>query len=77
VGRRVRRPAPPRAEPPRRADRPPGPATYAIKETQEEIAFREYRLLRDLQRLGLPAVVAAGVVTGREDADGEELPARC
>ncbi len=49
--------------------------TYAVKETVEEIAFREYRLLRDLQRLGLPAVVPQGVVTGREDAAGEELPA--
>jgi hypothetical protein len=45
---------------------------YAIKETQEEMAFREYRLLRDLQRLGLPAVKPVGVVTGRED--GQELP---
>ena len=33
-----------------------GDSTYAVKETVEEIAFREYRLLRDLQRLGLPAV---------------------
>jgi len=49
--------------------------TYAVKETVEEIAFREYRLLRDLQRLGLPAVLPQGVVTGRVDADGEELPA--
>ena len=48
---------------------------YAVKETVEDIAFREYRLLRDLQRLGLPAVVPQGVVTGRTDADGEELPA--
>jgi hypothetical protein len=52
-----------------------GDTTYAVKETVEEIAFREYRLLRDLQRLGLPAVRAQGVVTGRVDADGEELPA--
>lgn len=52
-----------------------GERTYAVKETVEEIAFREYRLLRDLQRLGLPAVVPQGVVTGRVDADGEELPA--
>src|SRR3954454_18764799 len=51
-----------------------GDHTYAIKETQEEIAFREYRLLRDLQRLGLPAVQPVGVVTGREDAQGEPLP---
>src|SRR3954447_8969744 len=47
---------------------------YAIKETQEDIAFREYRLLRDLHRLGLPAVTPVGVVTGREDDAGEELP---
>jgi hypothetical protein len=48
---------------------------YAVKETQEEIAFREYRLLRDLQRMGLPAVVPQGVVTGREDEADEPLPA--
>ena len=47
---------------------------YAVKETVEDIAFREYRLLRDLQRLNLPAVVPQGVVTGRVDAAGEELP---
>lgn len=47
---------------------------YAVKETVEEIAFREYRLLRDLQRLNLPAVVPQGVVTGRVGKDGEELP---
>src|SRR3954453_7986229 len=51
-----------------------GDRTYAIKETQEEIAYREYRLLRDLQRLGLPAVVPQAVVTGRVDTDGEALP---
>jgi hypothetical protein len=49
--------------------------TYAVKETQEPIAFREYRLLRDLQRLGLPAVVPQGVVAGRVDEHGEPLPA--
>ncbi|MFA6576945.1 MAG: lipopolysaccharide kinase InaA family protein, partial [Nocardioides sp.] len=52
-----------------------GAHTYAVKETVDEIAFREYRLLRDLQRLGLPAVVPQGVVTGRIDPEGEELPA--
>jgi hypothetical protein len=52
-----------------------GDNTYAVKETVEEIAFREYRMLRDLQRLGLPAVVPQGVVTGRVDEHGEELPA--
>jgi tRNA A-37 threonylcarbamoyl transferase component Bud32 len=53
----------------------PGSNTYAVKETVEELAFREYRLLRDLQRLGLPAVVPQGVVTGRVDEHGQELPA--
>jgi hypothetical protein len=48
--------------------------TYAVKETQEEMAFREYRLLRDLQRLALPAVRPLGVVTGREDPTGAPLP---
>lgn len=52
-----------------------GRRTYAIKETQEPLAFREYRLLRDLHRLGLPAVLPQGVVTGRTDAHGEHLPA--
>jgi hypothetical protein len=52
-----------------------GQRTYAVKETQAPIAFKEYRLLRDLQRIGLPAVVPQGVVTGRVDEHGEELPA--
>ena len=52
-----------------------GDMTYAVKETVEAIAFREYRMLHDLQRMGLPAVVAQGVVTGRVDEHGEELPA--
>jgi hypothetical protein len=52
-----------------------GQRVYAVKETTEELAFREYRLLRDLQRMGLPAVRAQGVVTGRVDEEGEELPA--
>ena len=52
-----------------------GERTYAVKETVEEMAFREYRLLRDLQRIPLPAVLPQGVVTGRVDADGHELPA--
>lgn len=52
-----------------------GGGTYAVKETVEDIAFREYRMLRDLHRIGLPAVLPQGVVTGRVDANGEELPA--
>jgi hypothetical protein len=52
-----------------------GTRTYAVKETNEEIASREYRLLRDLERLGLPSVAPKGVVAGRVDGQGEELPA--
>ena len=48
---------------------------YAVKETQEPMAWREYNLLRNLQRLHLPAVVPHGVVTGRETAADEPLPA--
>ena len=49
--------------------------TYAVKETQEAMAVREFRLLRDLQRLGLPAVVPQAVVAGRLDHEGDDLPA--
>jgi hypothetical protein len=52
-----------------------GSNVYAVKETNDDIAFREYRMLRDLQRMGMPAVVPQGVVTGREGTDGEALPA--
>ena len=46
---------------------------YAVKQTREHMAYREYRLLRDLRRLGLPAVEPVGVVTGRQAPDGEEI----
>ncbi|MGH8775773.1 MAG: DUF4032 domain-containing protein [Jiangellaceae bacterium] len=46
---------------------------YALKEVVESFANREYRLLRDLERLDAPAVEAVGVVTGREAPDGEPL----
>jgi hypothetical protein len=52
-----------------------GTSVYAVKETNDDIAFREYRMLRDLQRMGMPSVVPQGVVTGRESRDGEDLPA--
>ncbi|WP_203338478.1 DUF4032 domain-containing protein [Nocardioides limicola] len=48
---------------------------YAVKETEEQVALTEYRLLRDLHRMGLPAVVPQGVVAGRTAADGSPLPA--
>lgn len=50
-----------------------GQDVYAVKETREQWAFREYRLLRDLRRLGLPTVEPVGVVAGRVGQDGEEI----
>ncbi len=52
-----------------------GDRVYAVKETQDDIAFREYRMLRNLQRIGVPSVAPQSVVTGREGRDGRELPA--
>ena len=50
-----------------------GQDVYAVKETREHYAFQEYRLLRDLRRLGLPTVEPVGVVAGRVALDGEEI----
>jgi hypothetical protein len=50
-----------------------GDRVYAVKETREPIALGEYRLLRDLRRIKIPAVEPVGVVTGRQQVDGEEL----
>jgi hypothetical protein len=50
-----------------------GHDVYAVKETREHAAFREYRTLRDLRRLDLPAVEPVGVVCGRETPQGEDL----
>ncbi len=50
-----------------------GPDVYAVKETRPRMAFREYRMLRDLRRLGLPAVEPVGVVEGRATDAGEEI----
>jgi hypothetical protein len=52
-----------------------GQHTCAVKETDELIARREYHLLRDLQKMGLPTVVPQAVVTGRKDKAGQWLPA--
>jgi hypothetical protein len=46
---------------------------YAVKETREPIAIAEYRLLRDLRRIRIPAVEPVGVITGRERSDASEL----
>ncbi len=40
---------------------------YAVKETRERIAEREYDLLRALERLGAPAVEAVAIVADRVD----------
>lgn len=50
-----------------------GSDVYAVKETREHYAFAEYRLLRDLRKLGLPTVEPVGVVAGRTGVDGEEI----
>ncbi|MFW6690817.1 DUF4032 domain-containing protein [Streptomyces sp. MAR4 CNX-425] len=50
-----------------------GAEVVAIKEVPERAARREYELLRDLDRLGIPAVDALAVVTGRTGPDGEAL----
>jgi tRNA A-37 threonylcarbamoyl transferase component Bud32 len=50
-----------------------GREVYAVKQTREHMATREYRLLRDLGRLGLPTVVPVGVVSGRTDRSGQEI----
>jgi Domain of unknown function (DUF4032)/Lipopolysaccharide kinase (Kdo/WaaP) family len=46
---------------------------YALKEIVESYAQREYRLLRDLERLDVPAVEAVGIVRGRQAPDGQPL----
>ncbi|MDX6287587.1 MAG: hypothetical protein QOG53_3072 [Frankiales bacterium] len=48
---------------------------YAVKEIGQPVAEKEYRLLRDLERRGLPVVRAIGVVTDRVTPDGEPLDA--
>jgi hypothetical protein len=48
---------------------------YAVKEVEESFAQREYELLFDLVRRGLPTVEPVGVVLDRVDASGEPLPA--
>ena len=46
---------------------------YALKETEQPLAEREYRLLRKLEDDRLPAVRAVGIVSGRRDEAGAEL----
>ena len=48
---------------------------YAIKEVEAHFATREYELLFDLVRRGLPTVEPVGVVLDRVDDQGEDLAA--
>jgi hypothetical protein len=52
-----------------------GGTVYAVKETNEPIARREYQMLRTLNRLDIPGVEPAAVVSGRATPDGDELQA--
>ena len=51
-----------------------GPQIVAIKETTEALAIREYEMLRKLDRLDVPCVEPFAIISGRKNADGEELP---
>lgn len=46
---------------------------YAVKEVGEHAARKEYRLLRDLERLDVPAVEPVAIITGRQADDGTAL----
>ncbi|MBG0566788.1 DUF4032 domain-containing protein [Actinoplanes aureus] len=46
---------------------------YAMKETRERIAEKEYDLLRALERIDFPAVQAIAIATDRQTEDGEPL----
>ncbi|MEY2756093.1 MAG: hypothetical protein RJB65_2451 [Actinomycetota bacterium] len=48
-----------------------GEVSYVVKELPDDLAEREWRLLRELADAGLPTAEVVGVVTGRDDgADG-------
>ena len=47
-----------------------GEATYALKELPTRLAEREYRLLAELDRLLIPVVEVAALVTGRRHRRG-------
>ncbi len=50
-----------------------GEQVCAVKEVPAHLADHEYRLLRQLSRMGVPCVEGVGIVTGRTDAAGREL----
>lgn len=50
---------------------------YALKEIEERLARREYRLLGELEAMGMPAVSVLGICVERPDTvdeDGDPLP---
>ncbi|MBU3646057.1 MAG: DUF4032 domain-containing protein [Candidatus Nanopelagicaceae bacterium] len=47
---------------------------YAVKETVEEFAHREYEALKELGLRGAPSVSQIAIVNGRRDESGQELP---
>jgi hypothetical protein len=50
-----------------------GGTVYAVKETGERVAEREYDLLRALERIDFPSVEAVAIVADRQDDRGEPL----
>ncbi|MFC4912342.1 DUF4032 domain-containing protein [Actinomadura gamaensis] len=46
-----------------------GGEVFALKELSDRLARREYRLLRELRGLGVPAVEVVGVAVDRDDLD--------
>ncbi|WBB78932.1 DUF4032 domain-containing protein [Micromonospora sp. WMMD882] len=50
-----------------------GGFVYAVKETGERVAEREYDLLRALERIDFPSVEAVAIVADRHAPDGEPL----
>lgn len=52
----------------------PDSEIYAVKETVEEFATREYEALRELGIRGAPSVSQIAIVNGRRTPEGEELP---
>lgn len=52
-----------------------GSRIIAAKEIKEEIAFREYDMLRSLNKMELPSVTPYGIVSGRVSESGEPLDA--
>ncbi len=52
-----------------------GDHVIAIKETLFDLAKREYEMLKKLEKLDVPCVEPFAIISNREDASGEPLPA--